>query len=256
MDKICEDLNLSEYQVRQTLDTLKSHGIISVTKKGIPCKNYYTINEDKIIEVLEMQNTKTSSLKTTEQELENFEDSTSKYCTTFSRKKDKKKDMEKEDNNIVPPPSETSVNSELSVNDTVQTACLDEVRQTYKEVHRRWTEANLPLSRASATSYLVFSSRELKNALGFWSGMYLQPQDYLDALENYIELAKLISSGGSWMDHVGNFEHFSKRILDFLPGTFDIDRYRKRSAREIPAREDSQLSVNELMEKYGIEENH
>lgn len=257
LDKICEDVNLSEYQVRQTLDTLKSFGIISVTKKGIPCKNYYTIHEDKIIELLEMQNAKTSSLKTSEQEPETFEDSTSKYCTTFSKKKDKNKDIEKEDNNIVPPSGETGVSdSGFSVNDTVQSECLDEVRKTYEEMHRRWVQAKLPLSKSSVTSYFVFSCRELKAALGGWMGMCLTPDDYLDALDNYILVAELITKGESWMETVGGFDFFGKHILDFLTGTFVLDKYKKKAQGEKPKSEDSQLSVNELMEKYGIVENH
>lgn len=147
------------------------------------------------------------------------------------------------------------VESNFSVSDCVQTECLDEHRKTYEEMHRRWVQAKLPLSKSSVTSYFVFSCRELKAALGGWMGMCLTPDDYLDALDNYILVAELITKGESWMETVGGFDFFAKHILDFLTGTFALDKYKKK-AQDKPKSEDSQLSVNELMEKYGIVENH
>lgn len=164
---------------------------------------------------------------------------------------------DRETKNMNPPRLEDEgTDSGFSVNDTVQSECLDEVRKTYEEMHRRWVQAKLPLSKSSVTSYFVFSCRELKAALGGWMGMCLTPDDYLDALDNYILVAELITKGESWMETVGGFDFFSKHILDFLTGTFVLDKYKKKAQGEKPKSEDSQLSVNELMEKYGIVENH
>lgn len=164
---------------------------------------------------------------------------------------------DRETKNMNPPSLENEgTDSGFSVNDTVQSECLDEVRKTYEEIHRRWVKAKLPLSKSSVTSYFVFSCRELKAALGGWMGMCLTPDDYLDALDNYILVAELITKGESWMETVGGFDFFGKHILDFLTGTFVLDKYKKKAQGEKTKSEDSQLSVNELMEKYGIVENH
>jgi biotin operon repressor len=47
-ERIQEELGISERQVKQTIKYLLDEGFISVEKKGIPCKNYYLISEDKI----------------------------------------------------------------------------------------------------------------------------------------------------------------------------------------------------------------
>ena len=52
-NKISNDTALSVKQIRTALYTLATAGIITITKKGIPCKNWYYINEDVLINVLE-----------------------------------------------------------------------------------------------------------------------------------------------------------------------------------------------------------
>lgn len=52
-NKISNDTALSVKQIRAALYTLATAGIITITKKGIPCKNWYYINEDVLINVLE-----------------------------------------------------------------------------------------------------------------------------------------------------------------------------------------------------------
>ncbi len=83
-DKISNDTTLSEYQICNALKHLKEAEIISITKKGLPCRNYYSINEDKIAELLE--NDETSSQKTKEQAVKEFGDSCPKNLGTFNNK--------------------------------------------------------------------------------------------------------------------------------------------------------------------------
>lgn len=149
--------------------------------------------------------------------------------------------------------------SNFSASGCVQSECLDEQRKTYVELHKKWVQAGLPLSKSSANDYFTFSCRELKSALGEWLGMKLAPDDYTTALDNYIELARLIKSKGSWMKSVGGFDYFAKHILDFLDGNFDLDKYRSGDSEE--KEKPKELTYEErlertkkLMEKYGIKE--
>lgn len=47
-DRIQDELGISERQVKQTISFLLNDGFISVEKKGIPAKNFYSISADKI----------------------------------------------------------------------------------------------------------------------------------------------------------------------------------------------------------------
>lgn len=53
MNRLSKELGLSERKIGNHIDKLKNLDLISVTKKGIPAKNYYTLNSDNIIELLE-----------------------------------------------------------------------------------------------------------------------------------------------------------------------------------------------------------
>ena len=46
------ELGISEYAVKNKIAELSKSGYINVVKKGVPCKNYYTTNDDKIINIL------------------------------------------------------------------------------------------------------------------------------------------------------------------------------------------------------------
>lgn len=96
----------------------------------------------------------------------------------------------------------------------------------FKHLHSEWVSAELPLSETSAQSFFHFSCRELKTALEYWHGKGLQIPEIMAAFNNYRQLAKLITSGGSWMKSVGGFDFFAKRILDWLPGSFFLDSYK------------------------------
>jgi len=51
--KISEDTSLSAFQIREAAENLQSKGIIKIDRKGRPCRNYYTLNEKKLIELLD-----------------------------------------------------------------------------------------------------------------------------------------------------------------------------------------------------------
>jgi biotin operon repressor len=62
MDRLAEEINVSEYKIKECVKYLKEQGLITVEKKGMPSKNYYTINFDVLEEL--MSRPLTSELKT------------------------------------------------------------------------------------------------------------------------------------------------------------------------------------------------
>ena len=52
-ERIANDTALSVKQIRTSLLNLEKAGVITITKKGQPCKNWYFINEDVVTEILE-----------------------------------------------------------------------------------------------------------------------------------------------------------------------------------------------------------
>ena len=54
--EIQEETCLSEYAVKKAVQNLIKLGILKMTRKGCPCKNWYTIQEDAIKDVLESRN--------------------------------------------------------------------------------------------------------------------------------------------------------------------------------------------------------
>lgn len=74
-DKISNDTCLSEYQIQKALKTLQEKNIVSVKKRGIPCKNYYKINEYAILELLGTSTPETRPLET--EKLDNLQQNNS-----------------------------------------------------------------------------------------------------------------------------------------------------------------------------------
>ena len=56
-----EDTTLNPYQQRKCLKTLKNEGIIEVKRMGIPAKQYFKINEEQVIEILNNLSVKNST---------------------------------------------------------------------------------------------------------------------------------------------------------------------------------------------------
>ena len=51
-ERIQQELGLSEWIVKTALKNLKDSEVINVIKKGMPYKNYYSVNHSKVIEIL------------------------------------------------------------------------------------------------------------------------------------------------------------------------------------------------------------
>jgi biotin operon repressor len=49
---MAEELGITEYAVKNRIVELSKGGYINIVKKGVPCKNYYSTNDDKIIDII------------------------------------------------------------------------------------------------------------------------------------------------------------------------------------------------------------
>jgi hypothetical protein len=50
--RIIDETCLTEYRIRNALKNLRDFGLVSVTKKGLPAKNYYSLNEKVLVEII------------------------------------------------------------------------------------------------------------------------------------------------------------------------------------------------------------
>jgi DNA-binding transcriptional regulator GbsR (MarR family) len=70
-----KELGISEYSIKTRIPELIKLGLVNVVKKGVPCKNYYSTNDSKVIEILlnGLEDTKSTDLldelKSTDEEL-------------------------------------------------------------------------------------------------------------------------------------------------------------------------------------------
>lgn len=85
--KLMNDTCLSEYRVRNALKNLQKANLVYVVKKGLPAKNYYILDEKKLIDILECQSTSSIKFDTTGDD--NFNStSDSKFNSTFNKNTD------------------------------------------------------------------------------------------------------------------------------------------------------------------------
>ena len=146
-------------------------------------------------------------------------------------------------------PQNEDYKNNYSVSNAIQAECFDEIRNCYEELHKVWVKEKLPLSNASQ-SYFTFSCRELKTALSYWSGKGFTSEELLGALNNYLEVVKLIRAGESWMENVGDFNFFAKHILDYVDGNFDLNKY-KRSKAAINTGQKEVVDINKILAEMG-----
>ena len=64
-ETLMEETCLTEYRVRNAVKTLQDVGLLKVERKGMPAKNYYTLNEDVLIELLDLHRTCCAKFDTT-----------------------------------------------------------------------------------------------------------------------------------------------------------------------------------------------
>jgi biotin operon repressor len=62
--EMSKELGISEYSIKTRIPELIKLGLVNVVKKGVPCKNYYSTNDSKVIEILlnGLEDTKSTDL--------------------------------------------------------------------------------------------------------------------------------------------------------------------------------------------------
>ena len=119
-EQIEEDTCLSSRSVRLALKTLEDYNLITITKKGIPCKNYYTINIESLEYIFEK-------------------------CITSGVKSDTSSDVKNDTTSIVK--SDTTINNKINnkINNNIV-------------VHE--IEKNYPKEAKELSNYLYSSCRQ------------------------------------------------------------------------------------------------
>lgn len=64
-ETLMEETCLTEYRVRNSIKTLQDVGLLKVERKGMPARNYYTLNEDVLIDMLDLHRTSCAKFDTT-----------------------------------------------------------------------------------------------------------------------------------------------------------------------------------------------
>ena len=70
-DNIEENTGLNDHYQRKALTTLKESGIVSVSRKDVPAKNYYKIHFDKLLMLLSSSSSRNEELEVYEMNLNN-----------------------------------------------------------------------------------------------------------------------------------------------------------------------------------------
>ncbi len=98
--RLCDDTCLTEYRVRNALKHLCEQGLVSVVKKGLPAKNYYTLSEERFLELMGCQSTSGAKFDTTTSK-KSEPASGAKFDTTFNNNQSNKKQNNKNQSNNI-----------------------------------------------------------------------------------------------------------------------------------------------------------
>ena len=71
--RLSEEFNWSLHKVKTTMTSLKDLGLINIIKKGVPARNFFVINESKVIEILSDQSDQTKLTSGQNDQLDNIE---------------------------------------------------------------------------------------------------------------------------------------------------------------------------------------
>lgn len=91
--RIIEETCLTEYRIRNALKNLQDFGLVSVTKKGLPAKNYYSLNENALIEIISRSTSGVKIDTTGDCEIDTTTTNTTNNTNTSKEKTTKKKQL-------------------------------------------------------------------------------------------------------------------------------------------------------------------
>ena len=140
---MAEELGISEYSIKTKIPELIKLELINVVKKGVPCKNYYSTNDSKIIEILlnGLDDTKSTDLlgelKSTDSDTE-----INLSVDTKSTDSDSEINLQLVSNQLT---SDDEIVSTITKNTTNNTTNNNLAKNTYKQYAEKETAAVKPL---------------------------------------------------------------------------------------------------------------
>ena len=98
-EDLSEDTCLSIYTIRKCKQELNKLGILEITKKGLPAKHYFKINEDKVLELItndnELETTSSDEIVTTSNNEINITSDNDFIITNYNKQNNKQDNKQK-----------------------------------------------------------------------------------------------------------------------------------------------------------------
>lgn len=221
-ERISNDTALSIKQIRTTLLNLEEEGIISISRKGIPCRNYYKINAELLNEIIKNgENQPAENIDLIAQ--------TEEQDVTKGNNLELQKETTREEKRLV---LLNNKNTEVRIqNKNTQEACVSYLQEpkfnTSKDYqsfikdsfsliaeHNKNAKKKIPISK----DILFFSQKEGRDLIEL-SKQY-EPEEILKALKNYLKVA----NSDTWKSGF-SFRAFCKNISEYTTDFFDISKY-------------------------------
>lgn len=123
---------------------------------------------------------------------------------------------------------EIDIHTEIERESHTTSDTLQLQQEFIRQVYDKWKENDLPISNISRDNYMMFQQLEVKPVLNNLLSLYACKDDVLEAIGNAGLLKTCIDNGESWYKSPDSFKTFIKRIDDYMPGTFQIEKYMKK----------------------------
>lgn len=232
-DKLANDTGLSKHQIQEAIKSMVSDKVLFVARKGLPCKNWYTIDIEAILMMIE--NSKTSGEETEKQEVEKLDHWQSKNSPTSGENNPPLLNKEiQERDTYLEHTEETQEEIPCAgghpfpeLPDEQRAELLTDQNKHYsKLVFDVWENARLP---GYKKGFLNFHIRDFRLALSDLQSQNLHSDDVIQACKNYASVIDLKRQGKTWWSSESLFYNFVKptTIGQFLPDSFDIERFKK-----------------------------
>lgn len=243
-EKIADDTALSKHQVQEGIKALVDRKILSVEKKGLPCRNWYAINIENALLVFEEQ--PASDKENEPQDVKKLDNLQSNDLTACDQKNEPllSKEIHKLDTELETkrekgnsdfsfseqnfPAAETpeSRSDTLQENPDANSLALSYSQKHFARlVYDEWEKADLPRPKSG---FIGFVMSDFRLALSDIGRQRLHSDDVIQACRNYAEVVALKRSGWSWWNQNLSFDRFARpsTIRRFLPDYFDIEEYK------------------------------
>lgn len=199
-EELKEETCLGIYEIKEAVKVLSGCGILTVTRKGLPAKNYYLVSANKLGE-----NLLTRELETTQQEVEK--------SPNYNNKETIKK--------------ETSIKKQGEYSLRASREESEKVSPSIQSVFDFWNEQNIIVHRELTTplitaikkaiaEYSESSVKEFikryKTVLDDRSYFFSYKWSLLDFLTRKSGIATFTDEGNKWADYMAKREH--KCLLD------------------------------------------